>query len=205
MEWLYGRIGEKIKKLAYYSFLFVAIGAIITGFGFIIAWGIDDAWWAIFIILFGPIVAFVDSWLLYGFGELIDSNCETAMNTRNILKLQKQQEERSKKKYHNEIEEKVKHVSKKIADESNSEDSVAEKAQRENEKFEIKEEIVSTTKPVEKKENALKEKLVFALKYQTDEGMISYLSGIDHELVKSILSEPKHLIRDLVKKAIETL
>ena len=78
----YDDIGKKIKGLAKASFIVEAIGAIITGFAFLIGWGLD-AWWALFIIFFGPIVAWVSSWLLYGFGELIDKTIDIEENTRN--------------------------------------------------------------------------------------------------------------------------
>ena len=77
----YNEIGKKIKLLAKMSFIVEAIGAIITGIAFLIDWGLD-AWWALFIIFFGPIVAWVGSWLLYGFGEIIDKLCDIEENTR---------------------------------------------------------------------------------------------------------------------------
>ena len=36
-------------------------------------------------ILLGPIVAWVSSWTLYGFGELVDKTCEIAENTKNAM------------------------------------------------------------------------------------------------------------------------
>ena len=69
---LYENIGSKIKTLAIAFFIVQAIGAIVTGIILLIDGGFEYNWWAIFIILLGPVVAFVDSWLLYGFGEIID-------------------------------------------------------------------------------------------------------------------------------------
>ncbi len=77
MDRMYQEIGKKIKQLAKATFIVEAIGAIITGFVLLVDWGIEDGWWALLIIVCGPIVAWVSSWLLYGFGELIDTNCET--------------------------------------------------------------------------------------------------------------------------------
>ena len=58
------------------------------GFVFLIDWGFEDGWWALFIIFFGPIVAYVSSWLLYAFGQLVEdtydiTNQNAAIN-RNI-------------------------------------------------------------------------------------------------------------------------
>ena len=68
----YSNIGGKIKELAKWCFIVDAIGAVITGLILLIDWGFEDAWWALFIILFGPVVAFVASWILYAFGQLIE-------------------------------------------------------------------------------------------------------------------------------------
>ena len=77
---LYENIGNKIKNLAIAFFIVQAIGAIITGLILLIDSGFEDAWWALFIILLGPVVAFVDSWLLYGFGEIVYKLTEIERN-----------------------------------------------------------------------------------------------------------------------------
>lgn len=78
---MYDDIGEKIKNLAKATFFVEAIASIITGILFIFS---DADWFFIGIItiIFGPLVAWVSSWLLYGFGELIDKTCEIERNTR---------------------------------------------------------------------------------------------------------------------------
>lgn len=78
---LYAHIGRKIKNLAIASFIVEAIGAVITGIILLVDSGFEEGWWAIFIILCGPIVAFVGSWLLYGLGEIIDKLSEIERNT----------------------------------------------------------------------------------------------------------------------------
>jgi hypothetical protein len=72
LDTLYENIGVKIKNWAKWIFIIEAIGAIITGFVLLIDWGFEDGWWALFIIFFGPIVAWVGSWILYAFGQLVD-------------------------------------------------------------------------------------------------------------------------------------
>ena len=69
---MYNNIGEKIKGLAQGNFFVEAGGAIISGLALIF----NENWWGIFIILGGPIVAWVSSWLLYGFGQLISNSDE---------------------------------------------------------------------------------------------------------------------------------
>ena len=80
---MYDNIGSKIKGLAKVTFIVEAICAIIAG----IALCFSDEEGLIFTGLFivipiGALIAWVQSWLLYGFGELIDNTSEIAKNTR---------------------------------------------------------------------------------------------------------------------------
>lgn len=88
---LYIDIGKKIKNLAKWTFIVEAIGSIITPIVLFIASGEPDDFILIslFILIFGPIVAYVSSWILYAFGELVDKTSENEKNTRNILALMK--------------------------------------------------------------------------------------------------------------------
>ncbi len=52
----YSDIGAKIKNWAKWIFIIKAIGAIITGLNFLIDLGIEDGWWALFIIFFLPLL-----------------------------------------------------------------------------------------------------------------------------------------------------
>ena len=79
---MYDKIGKKLKRLAVVSFIVEAIGAAITG---IIMLCTGD-WWGLLVMLGGPIVAWVSSWILYGFGELIDKICDIERNTRSEIK-----------------------------------------------------------------------------------------------------------------------
>ena len=68
---MYDNIGGKIKGLAKAMFIFEAIGAVITGF--VLCTADDDFILAGLLTLFcGPIVAWVSSWILYAFGELVE-------------------------------------------------------------------------------------------------------------------------------------
>ena len=76
---MYDNIGEKIKGLAKVMFIVGAIAAVIGGLVLLV-----DKFLAIGLLtlFLGPVVAWVYSWLLYGFGELIDNACIIAANTR---------------------------------------------------------------------------------------------------------------------------
>lgn len=82
MGWLYKNIGGKIKGLAIATFFVEAIGSILSGIVCLLT-DEDLLMAALCMIFLGPIVAWVSSWLLYGFGELIDKVCNIEMNTRN--------------------------------------------------------------------------------------------------------------------------
>ena len=75
---MYDNIGKKIKMLAKASFIVEAIAAIVVG---LIIWIDTTDWWYALIVFCGPIVAWVSSWLLYGFGELIDKVSDIERNT----------------------------------------------------------------------------------------------------------------------------
>ena len=68
----YSNIGNKIKALAKWTFIVESFGAIIGG---IVTLGVmeDESWIGLLIILFGPIIAFVSSWILYAFGHLVQT------------------------------------------------------------------------------------------------------------------------------------
>lgn len=74
---LYENIGGKVKSLAKCAFIVEAIGAIITGF-VLVASDSGLAFYGLLTIVFGPIVAWVSSWILYAFGELVDKTCALA-------------------------------------------------------------------------------------------------------------------------------
>ena len=78
---MYDNIGKKIKALAKWTFIVEAIAAAIAG----IALMFTDEELIIFgllALLLGPVVAWVSSWLLYGFGELVDKVCDIESNMR---------------------------------------------------------------------------------------------------------------------------
>ena len=68
---LYKNIGGKIKNLAKWIFIIEAIGAIITGF--VLLFTDDDLiLYGLLTLVCGPIIAWLGSWILYAFGELVE-------------------------------------------------------------------------------------------------------------------------------------
>ncbi len=81
---MYKNIGGKLKALAMGICIFVSILEFLAGIGMIavsdgsgelIATGIC-------MMLFGPVISWISSWILYGFGELIDKASAIERNTR---------------------------------------------------------------------------------------------------------------------------
>ena len=84
LDSLYEDIGTKIKGWAKVIFVVEALGAIITG----IVLMCDEAFFpGLLTALLGPVVAWVSSWILYGFGELIEKTVDNEANTRKMLRL----------------------------------------------------------------------------------------------------------------------
>ena len=68
---LYENIGSKIKNLAKWIFIVEAIGAIITGL-VLLCKDEDLILYGLITLACGPIVAYIGSWILYAFGELVE-------------------------------------------------------------------------------------------------------------------------------------
>ena len=85
---MFNEIGKKIKTVAIVLFIIVAIGSIIAGGYLIFRPGeyydsikTPDYITGVIIILCGIISSLISSWILYGFGELIEKVTEIAKNT----------------------------------------------------------------------------------------------------------------------------
>ncbi len=69
----YDNIGGKIKGWAKWIFAVEAIAAVIGGF-VLMAQDEDMIFLGLLVVVVGPIVAWVSSWLLYGYGQLIENS-----------------------------------------------------------------------------------------------------------------------------------
>jgi DNA-directed RNA polymerase subunit M/transcription elongation factor TFIIS len=70
---MYDNIGGKIKGLAKASFIVAAIAEVITGIA-LMATDEDLILYGSLVLIVGPIIAWVSSWLLYGFGQLVENS-----------------------------------------------------------------------------------------------------------------------------------
>ena len=72
---MYDNSGGKIKLLATVSAILMIIGCIIGGIALIAASAMDGffSFLGILVIVVGSLISWISSWVLYGFGELIES------------------------------------------------------------------------------------------------------------------------------------
>ena len=78
---MFDNIGGKMKSLAVVLFVLGAIGSAISGF---VMMSIDEdmIFFGLLTIIFGVLTSWIGTWMLYGFGELIEKTTEIAENTR---------------------------------------------------------------------------------------------------------------------------
>lgn len=77
---MYNNIGKKIKGLAVVIFIINALAGIISGCSLISSSSTRTMGWLL--IVGGPVIGWIMSWFLYGFGELIDKISDIERNTR---------------------------------------------------------------------------------------------------------------------------
>ena len=83
---MYNNIGRKIKGLAKAIFFIEAIAAIVCGCALFVD-GLDGSiiLIALLVMVGGSIVAWISSWLLYGYGEMIEKNCLIEKHLQDLL------------------------------------------------------------------------------------------------------------------------
>ena len=84
MDALYGNIGGKLKGWALGIFITESIAAVIFAFVLMSA---DWLLAGFLTLIAGPLVAWVSSWLLYAFGELVEKTAKNEENTAEMVKL----------------------------------------------------------------------------------------------------------------------
>ena len=81
---LYENIGDKVKRLAKVVFAIESIAAIIYA---LVLMCTDAVLAGLIVLVVGPLVAWVSSWVLYAFGELVEKTVANESHTKNILKI----------------------------------------------------------------------------------------------------------------------
>lgn len=78
---MYNNIGKKIKGFAKVIAIILAIIYAIIGIALIVSNKEGAYIGGLLIILIGPFIAWISSWFLYGYGELIDNTSAIRENT----------------------------------------------------------------------------------------------------------------------------
>lgn len=107
LDSLYENIGGKIKSYAKWVFIIEAICAVITGIA-MIATNDDMILYGILTLVLGPVIAWVGSWILYAFGQLVEdvhamrneegTEAEEKAKREKALRLKREAEEKAKRK-----------------------------------------------------------------------------------------------------------
>lgn len=91
---LYVEIGKKIKGWARRIFAVGAVASVVYALGMLFNMeDVGSLFSALAVLVFGPMLAWVSSWVLYAFGELVDKTVANEGNTRAILKLMQENKE----------------------------------------------------------------------------------------------------------------
>lgn len=90
---MYDNIGGKLKILAK---VLAVIGAVASVIGGLVLVDINPIF-GFLTIIWGPVVSFISSWLVYGFGELIENTQAIAHNTSALRKTSLAKEMEDKK------------------------------------------------------------------------------------------------------------
>ena len=91
---MYDNIGKKIKGSAKAVFIIETILGFIGGIA-IIATDEDLILAALSMMIVVPLIAWISSWTLYGFGELVEKACEIERNTRKVGKAAERDERKT--------------------------------------------------------------------------------------------------------------
>ena len=79
---MYNNIGQKIKHFAMTLFVIGTVCSILMGSYIVIFLDLDMAAVGILVVIIGSFLSWVSTFLLYGFGELIEKATEIADNTK---------------------------------------------------------------------------------------------------------------------------
>ena len=208
LDKLYADIGSKVKGLAKWGFVVEAVGTAIGGIFFLIE---EEFLYGFLLLILGPLAAWAGSWILYAFGELVEKACHMDQNLAALaapsIQQQRQLQKEALEKKRQEAEARRRQAEEQTKQQARERalQQAEEQARREAEAqagAAAPEPKQAAVPPAEKN---LAEQLAYALRYQTDDGMIHHLESIDDPLVKNILREPRHLIRGLVEEALKSL
>lgn len=176
----FDNIGKKIKNFTKWScWIAILLTWISAAVYFIILLFSKGTFLLAFLV---PVVAIVYSlliwvccWTMYAVGEYIENIKVIRTQTATI----------------NNINKNLQIIAQPLIDEAK------EKAKREAEE--------KADATAQQNGTTLSEQLSYALKFQSDEGMVRYLKDIQNENIRDILKSPQHLIREQIQNLLENI
>ena len=146
------------------------------------------------------IVGCLSSWLyvvlLYAFGQLVENSDETNENTALLYSIDKKIDTITHRVEPVVTDTATVHTQQKAACAPDNSIPANTESEEKNE----------TSYAVPKVDSSLSKKLSFALKFQTDDGMINYLKTVKDETVQDILNDsPTHIVRARIKQLLDSM
>lgn len=192
-------VGGKIKKFAkWYCWIVIAIFWIDAIILFVRSLSDGMVLGALLAFVVAAILSFltwIGSWFIYAFGEFVEDTHDTRYSPQ-IRNMDKNLQLLTN--YFLREAEAAKGTAAKAA-EAPKPDIAAKCAAEE------KAAVESEETPNQKEEKPLSAKLSYALQFQTDEGMVSYLKNVNDETVQNILKSPTNQIRDQIRELLNQL
>ena len=194
-------IGGKIKNLTKWScwitILLIWIAAPIAFIIFLFGdWAVEFCLIPLVAAIVGPISVWIGSWVMYAFGEYVESVQAIRRQTTKIWNIDKNLQLLAQPTM-----DKANETPKHEAEETATHEA-EETAKHPAEAITKREAEKKAEQLAQKKDKTLSEKLEYALMFQTDDGMISYLRGIQDETVQDILKSPQHFIREKIQNLL---
>lgn len=189
-------VGGKIKKFAkWYCWIFIAIFWIDAIIQFVRGMSRGMVLGAVFALIGAAILTFltwIGSWFIYAFGELVEDTHATRYNQQ-LSNMDKN------------LQLLADHFLREAEAAKGAAKNAAEAPKPEADMPAEKTAVESEEMPMQKVEKPLSAKLAYALEFQTDEGMVSYLKNVNDETVQNILKSPTHQIRDQIRELLSQL
>ena len=175
---IYWDVASKIKVLAKWILIIGVICSVVGGGYILLKFRFADAWYGLLIVAFGIIGSYVSSLALYAIGQVAE---ETHYIKTQLLICQNNG---------------------KNADYLRNDDYKKEQLET-NHDVKNNETLITKDIKISNDKKEIREKLLYALKFQTDSGMINYLKTIENDDIQEILKSPSHLIREKIKEMLD--
>ena len=206
----FDNIGSKIKLLAKWSCWITILLMLIAAPILLIVILIEDPvffWVPLVSVLVGTVIVWIGYWAMYAFGELVENieivkdHIRELQHNVHVLaepalcasaeKARQEEAERARLEEERRARRETDRKAREVAEEAKQKAAAS---------VEPNVGVITNVQMPVKREKTLSEKLAYALNFQTDSGMISYLQTIPDDSVQSILQAPEASIREQIQQ-----